>query len=157
MIDRYAVMLCGGSGTRLWPLSRALRPKQLLALNGKQTLLQQTALRLARHVPAKHLVTVTHDDHKFEVKGQFAEVLPEAVNGVMAEPYARNTLPAIAWAVSRIHLQSPNVVVSVFHSDHSIDNEDAFLREWVIVEKEANLSKLKQNAKPGGSSHLHQG
>ncbi|MPS47923.1 mannose-1-phosphate guanylyltransferase/mannose-6-phosphate isomerase [Methylobacillus sp.] len=142
MIDRYAVMLCGGSGTRLWPLSRALRPKQLLALNGKQTLLQQTALRLARHVPAKHLVTVTHDDHKFEVKGQLAEVLPEAVNGVMAEPYARNTLPAIAWAVSRIHLQSPNAVVGVFPSDHSIDNEDAFHRAWLAAEKGADLGYL---------------
>ena len=54
MSNRYAIILCGGSGTRLWPLSRTLRPKQLLALNGEQTLLQQTAARLLKHVDAAH-------------------------------------------------------------------------------------------------------
>ena len=74
MNNHYAVVLCGGSGTRLWPLSRTLRPKQLLALNGEQTLLQQTTARLLAHVPASNLFTVTHEDHKFEVKGQLAEI-----------------------------------------------------------------------------------
>ncbi|MGY1488099.1 mannose-1-phosphate guanylyltransferase/mannose-6-phosphate isomerase [Methylobacillus pratensis] len=137
MSERYAVILCGGSGTRLWPLSRTLRPKQLLALNGKETLLQQTALRLSRHVPPSNLITVTHEDHKFEVKGQLADVLPEAINGVMAEPCARNTLPAIAWAASRIHLQSPDAIVGVFPSDHSIDNEEAFYQAWTAAEEGA--------------------
>ncbi|WP_334106671.1 mannose-1-phosphate guanylyltransferase/mannose-6-phosphate isomerase [Methylobacillus sp.] len=137
MSERYAVMLCGGSGTRLWPLSRTLRPKQLLALNGKETLLQQTALRLSRHVQSSNLITVTHEDHKFEVKGQLADILPEAINGVMAEPCARNTLPAIAWAVSRIHLQSPDAIVGVFPSDHSIDNEEAFHQAWAAAEEGA--------------------
>lgn len=137
MSERYAVILCGGSGTRLWPLSRTLRPKQLLALNGKETLLQQTALRLSRHIPANNLLTVTHEDHKFEVKGQLAEILPEAINGVMAEPCARNTLPAIAWAVSRIHLQSPDAIVGVFPSDHSIDDNEAFYQAWTAAEEGA--------------------
>ncbi|MFL9710438.1 mannose-1-phosphate guanylyltransferase/mannose-6-phosphate isomerase [Methylobacillus sp. Pita1] len=137
MSERYAVMLCGGSGTRLWPLSRTLRPKQLLALNGKETLLQQTALRLSRHVQSSNLITVTHEDHKFEVKGQLADILPEAINGVMAEPCARNTLPAIAWAVSRIHLRSPDAIVGVFPSDHSIDNEEAFHQAWTAAEEGA--------------------
>lgn len=137
MSERYAVMLCGGSGTRLWPLSRTLRPKQLLALNGKETLLQQTALRLSRHVQSSNLITVTHEDHKFEVKGQLADILPEAINGVMAEPCARNTLPAIAWAVNRIHLQSPDAIVGVFPSDHSIDNEEAFHQAWAAAEEGA--------------------
>jgi mannose-1-phosphate guanylyltransferase/mannose-6-phosphate isomerase len=59
MSNCYAVILCGGSGTRLWPLSRTLRPKQLLALNGEQTLLQQTAKRLAQRVSPAHLFTVS--------------------------------------------------------------------------------------------------
>ena len=98
--NQYAIILCGGSGTRLWPLSRTLRPKQLLALNGEQTLLQQTTSRLLQHVDAANLFIVTHEDHKFEVKGQLAEVAAEAAANVLAEPCARNTLPAIACAAS---------------------------------------------------------
>ncbi len=137
MTDRYAIILCGGSGTRLWPMSRALRPKQLLALNGEASLLQQTAQRVASHVPASHVITVTHQDHRFEVKGQMADVLPESIHGVMAEPCARNTLPAIAWAVSRIHKTSPEALIGVFPSDHSVDNEAAFQSAWLSAEAAA--------------------
>jgi mannose-1-phosphate guanylyltransferase / mannose-6-phosphate isomerase len=132
--QRFAIILCGGSGTRLWPLSRTLRPKQLLALNGEQTLLQQTASRLLAHVDAANLFTVTHEDHKFEVKGQLAEVAPNAVANVLAEPCARNTLPAIAWAVSQIHEKNPNAIIGVFASDHAIDNQAAFLQAWQTAE-----------------------
>jgi len=134
MSQHYAIILCGGSGTRLWPLSRTLRPKQLLALNGEQTLLQQTASRLLAHVSAANLFTVTHEDHKFEVKGQLAEVAPEAVANVLAEPCARNTLPAIAWAVNKINMQEPNAIIGVFASDHAIDNQQAFLDAWTTAE-----------------------
>ena len=134
MSNRYAIILCGGSGTRLWPLSRTLRPKQLLALNGEQTLLQQTALRLLAHVEAANLFTVTHEDHKFEVKGQLTEVAPDAVANVLAEPCARNTLPAIAWAVSQIILRDENAIIGVFASDHAIDNQEAFLQAWATAE-----------------------
>ncbi len=136
--NRYAIILCGGAGTRLWPLSRTLRPKQLLALNGDLTLLQQTTQRLLAHVSAANLFTVTHEDHKFEVKGQLAEVAPEAVNNVLAEPCARNTLPAIAWAVNQINLQDPNAMIGVFASDHSIDKTDAFLKAWQTAELAAD-------------------
>ena len=134
MSQRYAIILCGGSGTRLWPLSRTLRPKQLLALNGEQTLLQQTASRLLAHVDAANLFTVTHEDHKFEVKGQLAEVAPDAIANVLAEPCARNTLPAIAWAVDKINQQDPNAIIGVFASDHAIDNQPAFLDAWASAE-----------------------
>jgi len=135
--NRYAVILCGGSGTRLWPLSRTLRPKQLLALNGEQTLLQQTALRLSHHIDPSHLYTVTHEGHKFEVKGQLAELFPQAVEHVLAEPCARNTLPAIAWATYQIYQQDPDALIGVFASDHAIDNEAAFLTAWETAEQAA--------------------
>ena len=134
MSNQYAIILCGGSGTRLWPLSRTLRPKQLLALNGEQTLLQQTASRLLAYVDAANLFTVTHEDHKFEVKGQLAEIAPNAVQNVLAEPCARNTLPAIAWAVSQIQQKDPNAMIGVFASDHAIDNQQAFLDAWATAE-----------------------
>ncbi|PPC85038.1 MAG: mannose-1-phosphate guanylyltransferase/mannose-6-phosphate isomerase, partial [Methylotenera sp.] len=137
-LNRYAIILCGGSGTRLWPLSRTLRPKQLLALNGDLTLLQQTTQRLLAHVSAANLFTVTHEDHKFEVKGQLAEVAPESVNNVLAEPCARNTLPAIAWAVHQIHQQDPSAIIGVFASDHAIDKTETFLQAWQTAELAAN-------------------
>lgn len=133
-MNRYAIILCGGSGTRLWPLSRTLRPKQLLALNGEQTLLQQTTARLLKNVDAANLFTVTHEDHKFELKGQLAEVAPDAIANVLAEPCARNTLPAIAWAVSQIHKQDADAIIGVFASDHAIDNQQAFLDAWRTAE-----------------------
>lgn len=133
-MNRYAIILCGGSGTRLWPLSRTLRPKQLLALNGEQTLLQQTTARLLKNVDAANLFTVTHEDHKFELKGQLAEVAPDAIANVLAEPCARNTLPAIAWAVSQIHQQDADAIIGVFASDHAIDNQQAFLDAWRTAE-----------------------
>jgi mannose-1-phosphate guanylyltransferase/mannose-6-phosphate isomerase len=140
--NRYAVILCGGSGTRLWPLSRTVRPKQLLALNGEQTLLQQTAQRLTRHIDPAHLYTVTHEDHKFEVIGQLAEFFPQAVANVLAVPTARNTLPAIAWATYQIYQQDQAALIGVFASDHSIDNEDAFLSAWQTAELVAEQDYL---------------
>lgn len=142
MSNRYALILCGGSGTRLWPLSRTLRPKQLLALNGEKTLLQQTAERLLAHVPATNLYTVTHEDHKFEVKGQLGEVATDAIANVLAEPCARNTLPAIAWAVNQIHHKDPNAIIGVFASDHAIDNQPAFLEAWKTAETAAEDNYL---------------
>ena len=133
----YAVILSGGSGTRLWPLSRSLRPKQLLPLNGEQTLLQQTATRLLKRVLPANLLTVTHQDHKFEVKGQLAELAPDLVHGVLAEPVARNTLPAIAWAAHEIYKRDPEAIVGVFPSDHAIGDEDAFLAAWAAAESGA--------------------
>jgi mannose-1-phosphate guanylyltransferase/mannose-6-phosphate isomerase len=130
----YAIILCGGSGTRLWPLSRTLRPKQLLPLNGEQTLLQQTVTRLASHVPAQHIFTVTHQDHRFDVKGQIAEILPDALVNVLAEPCARNTLPAVAWAVNRIWQSDPEAMIGIFPSDHAVDNQTAFLDAWQTAE-----------------------
>lgn len=139
---RYAILLSGGSGTRLWPLSRSLRPKQLLVLNGKNSLLQQTAKRIAQLVNPNHLLTVTHEDHKFEVKGQLAELYPESVDNVMAEPCAKNTLPAIAWASSQIYQKNPDAIIGVFPSDHAIDNEPAFIKAWQTAEQAAELGYL---------------
>ena len=142
MSNHYAIILCGGSGTRLWPLSRKLRPKQLLSLSDDKSLLQNTADRLIQHVPKNNLFTVTHEDHKFEVKGQIADIVPEAIDNVLAEPYAKNTLPAIAWAVDQIHKKDPSAMIGVFASDHAIDNESAFLDAWKTAEEVAKDNYL---------------
>jgi mannose-1-phosphate guanylyltransferase/mannose-6-phosphate isomerase len=140
--QRYAIVLAGGSGTRLWPLSRSSMPKQLLALNGQETLLQQTARRIAPKVKPSCVLTVTHLEHRFEVAGQLYAVNPELANGVLAESIGRNTLPAIAWASARIAKSSPNALIGVFSSDHAVTDDDAFQCAWAAAETAAQAGYL---------------
>ena len=90
------VILSGGAGTRLWPLSRELYPKQLLALTGQRTMLQQTALRL-EGLAARLPVIVCNEAHRFLVAEQLRQ-LEVAARAIVLEPFGRNTAPAIALA-----------------------------------------------------------
>lgn len=134
---RYAIVLAGGSGTRLWPLSRSSKPKQLLCLNGAESLLQQTVRRVLPMVDASHVVTVTSAEYRFEVAGQLLALDPALAGGVLAEPMGRNTLPAIAWAVARIARETPDALIGVFSSDHAVANDESFLRAWQSAEAAA--------------------
>jgi mannose-1-phosphate guanylyltransferase/mannose-6-phosphate isomerase len=134
---RYAIVLAGGSGTRLWPLSRSSKPKQLLCLNGAESLLQQTVRRALPMVDASHVVTVTSAEYRFEVAGQLLAMDAALTQGVLAEPMGRNTLPAIAWAVARIARETPDALIGVFSSDHAVADDDAFLRAWQSAEAAA--------------------
>lgn len=131
---RHAIILAGGSGTRLWPLSRSNMPKQLLALTSELTLLQETAQRLLPMIAAQRVTTVTHADHRFEVMGQLHEVESQLAAQVLAEPVGRNTLPAIAWAVARIAQEEPDAVIGVFPSDHRVTDAAALRAAWVTAE-----------------------
>ncbi len=118
------VILCGGSGTRLWPLSRLLLPKQFLPLASARTLLQETALRLAglNTAPA---VLVSHAEHRFLVAEQLREagVTPA---GHLLEPEARNTAPAVAAAALWLSQQDPDATLLVLPSDHVIQETSRF-------------------------------
>ncbi|MFP5257644.1 MAG: mannose-1-phosphate guanylyltransferase/mannose-6-phosphate isomerase [Acidobacteriota bacterium] len=123
---RYALILAGGSGTRLWPLSRTLLPKQLLALGGEETLLQTTTNRVAQaFAPARTLV-VTNEEHVFEVRAQLRGALPDVAAAVLAEPLGKNTLPAILLGLDRIVGTDPQAIVGVFPADHRIDDVAAW-------------------------------
>jgi mannose-1-phosphate guanylyltransferase/mannose-6-phosphate isomerase len=139
---RYAVILAGGSGTRLWPLSRSAKPKQLLALNGTESLMQQTVRRVAAGVDLSRVLTVTHADHRFEVMGQLYAIAPGLADAVLVEPLGRGTLPAIAWATARIARHSPDALIGVFSSDHAVADQEAFLEAWAAAERAAEAGQM---------------
>ena len=96
----YSLILAGGSGSRLWPLSRELYPKQLLNLNMEQSLLQSTFSRVACFTPSENIISITNVKHSSNVKFQLQSESEKAV--VLSEPIGRNTAPAIAVAAKYI-------------------------------------------------------
>ena len=113
----YPVILAGGRGTRFWPLSRKRRAKQLLALDGKQTMIQQTVARLAPMAALSRFWIITNDDLRSAILRQLPKLPPKQI---LAEPAGRNTAPAIGLAAFILLRQDPDAVLGLFPSDHVI-------------------------------------
>ncbi|MDD4952263.1 MAG: mannose-1-phosphate guanylyltransferase/mannose-6-phosphate isomerase [Desulfovibrionaceae bacterium] len=122
----HAVILAGGSGTRLWPLSRSLLPKQLLALNGSRTLLQQTVDRILGCFDLAKVWVVTNEEHVFEVRRQVRDLDTRLEAQVLSEPLSRNTLPAVLLALDHVLEADREARVVVFPSDHLIQDHGAW-------------------------------
>ncbi|MEP3345793.1 MAG: mannose-1-phosphate guanylyltransferase/mannose-6-phosphate isomerase [Litoreibacter sp.] len=120
----HPLLLCGGSGTRLWPLSRKSYPKQFAQLTGDQSLFQASALRLAGDGFADPMI-VTGSDFRFVVKEQLTDVglTPDAI---LIEPFGRNTAPAILAGALMLEAQAPGALMLVAPSDHVIPDADRF-------------------------------
>lgn len=122
------IILAGGTGTRLWPLSRTKYPKQFLKLNGmEQSIFQLTIQRCLRLVSLEDIYIVTNNDYKYLISGQIEEMgyKPFSEN-ILLEPQSKNTLPAIFNGVKAIRKKCDDIV-AVFSSDHLIGNDDAFV------------------------------
>lgn len=119
----YAVIMAGGGGTRLWPVSRSNRPKQLLPLIADETLFQTTVERLAGAFAPDHIYVVT-------VQSQFAELRRQAPNippeNFLIEPQPRGTASVVGLAAAILHARDPQSVMCVLPSDHFIRNRDLF-------------------------------
>ncbi|TQF00176.1 MAG: mannose-1-phosphate guanylyltransferase/mannose-6-phosphate isomerase [Spiribacter salinus] len=121
----HAVLLCGGSGTRLWPLSRGKYPKQFLALNGDTSLLQQTVQRARAVEPQVPVIAVANQEHRFLVAQQLFEV-GVSEPSVLIEPAVRNTAPAVAVAAMTALQHDPEAVLLVMPSDHAMSDDGVF-------------------------------
>ena len=124
----HAVILAGGGGTRLWPLSRSQYPKQFLQLIGEHTLLQQTVLRCRGLFPPERTWIVTTNEQEFVVREQLCAlpVLRNGVPHVLAEPNGRNTAAAIGFAAVELSRRDPSAIMAVMPADHWIQDGGAF-------------------------------
>lgn len=125
MVEVYAVVLAGGSGTRFWPASRRHRPKQLLSLipSVEQSLIAATVERLGALCPPERILIAT-GRHLLEATQQALPELP--ASSFLGEPVARNTAACIGWATAVVQRRSPNAVVMVLPSDHHVTDVPAF-------------------------------
>jgi mannose-1-phosphate guanylyltransferase len=122
-LNFYPVILAGGRGTRFWPLSRKKRAKQLLALDGKRTMIQQTVSRLLLLAPAKRFWIITNEDLRPAILKQLPKL---AKAQVLPEPAGRNTAPAIGLAAFLLLRKHPDAVIGMFPSDHVIGDESRY-------------------------------
>jgi mannose-1-phosphate guanylyltransferase len=132
-----AVVMAGGSGTRLWPLSRAGHPKQFLTLNGDKTMLQQSIHRLSDLAPADY-ITICNEEHRFLVAEQLREL--DASSQILLEPVGRNTAPAIALAALANKEIDP--LLLVLAADHVIADQEAFTEAVMKAVPLAEAGKL---------------
>ncbi|MFM2476531.1 mannose-1-phosphate guanylyltransferase/mannose-6-phosphate isomerase [Celerinatantimonas sp. MCCC 1A17872] len=134
------VIICGGNGSRLWPLSRNAFPKQYLSLNSSQTMLQDTISRVSK-LDLNPPLLVCNEQHRFIVAEQLRQKKCSN-SGILLEPVGRNTAPAIALSAFNAIEKDNDALLLVLAADHVIQNEDSFLQSVVAAKKLAEQGKL---------------
>lgn len=123
--NKYCVIMAGGVGSRLWPLSRNSMPKQFIDLLGTgKSLMQMTISRVARIVPRENILIVTSEKYRDIVESQAADIPKE---NILYEPFRRNTAPCIAYATYKLFSKDPDATIMVTPSDHVISDEFDFV------------------------------
>ena len=134
------VILSGGSGSRLWPLSRKQYPKQFLALTGDHTLFQQTLERLAFE-GMEPPVVVSNQEHRFIVQEQL-EALQLKTQAILLEPFGRNTAPAVAIAAMKLIAEGRDELLLILPADHVIEDQRAFQRALALATNAAEKGEM---------------
>lgn len=121
---RYCVIMCGGVGSRFWPFSRTMMPKQFLDFFGTgSSLLQMTVERVLPLVPVENIILVSNEAYKPLLTSQLPDI-PE--NNILLEPARRNTAPCVCWAAHHIYARDPEASIMTLPSDHLILKQQAF-------------------------------
>lgn len=126
---RYAMIMAGGSGTRLWPMSRKSRPKQLLPLIGGKSLLEIAAMRLEKLVPLKHRLICTGEMYRGEIRRVLSDFSDEQILG---EPMGRDTVNAVGLTAAVLMKQDPEALFAVLTADHLIEPQHEFARAFEL-------------------------
>jgi mannose-1-phosphate guanylyltransferase/mannose-1-phosphate guanylyltransferase/mannose-6-phosphate isomerase len=137
----YPVILSGGSGTRLWPLSRQALPKQLLPLASRRSMLQETILRLAGLPELAAPLMICNDEHRFMIAEQMREI-EVAPSAIVLEPVGRNTAPAVAVAALKLEQLDENALMLVLPADHLISDVAAFHQAVQVAQSAARSGHL---------------
>lgn len=143
------LILAGGKGTRLWPLSRELMPKQFIRMFDEYSLFQKTVQRALTFSKPGEIFVVTNDMYRFRVLDDLRELgleLPE--NNILLEPQGKNTLPAIFWGIKRIEETFGDSVVAVLPSDHLIEANENYVKAFRNAEKLARNYLVTFGIKP---------
>jgi mannose-1-phosphate guanylyltransferase len=133
------IILSGGSGARLWPMSRALYPKQFLSLINKTSLFQDTINRLPEHISDP--LIICNEEHRFIVAEQLRQISCKN-KGIILEPIGKNTAPAIALAAFNLLNNNEDPTLLVLSADHLIDDNESFHKAVDVAIKEADKGKL---------------
>lgn len=144
------IILAGGSGTRLWPLSRNFFPKQFLKLNSmNKSIFQMSLERCLKFTGMNEIYIVTNNNHKFLVLGQIQELGHKYnENNILVEPSGKNTLPAIYYGVKEIQKENDDIT-AVFPSDHLLEDEEKFVRTVKMGRQLAGEYIVTFGIKPG--------
>ena len=125
-MDRYVIIMAGGSGTRFWPKSRRTLPKQLLSIFTGKTMVEETLLRATEVVPRENVFIVTTADQAALTRDLLGDAVDAA--NVIAEPFGRDTAPCIALACARVALSSGDASMLIMPADHVIRPVQEFVR-----------------------------
>lgn len=126
-MERFAVIMAGGRGERLWPISTKSMPKQFLSLNGKNNFINETINRIEKVIPIQNIIIVTNKEYREIAERYIDRRIKE--EQILYEPEQKNTAACVAYALMEIKTKAKDAIIGIFPADHVIENEEQFLKD----------------------------